>query len=141
MPACSRRFNKTDDEFASKQEWDDYLEEREDISECYQRSEKIVLIFVRRGTHALPLPPSVFNLIEGTDVKEMEARIEEYRRTNAESIIRNEAKKVCGCVSISTKLPCMLPNHRPTPPRRPKRCGSARPRRRTPAWPAPSAKA
>jgi hypothetical protein len=28
-------FNKNEDEFASKQEYDDYLEEREDISESF----------------------------------------------------------------------------------------------------------
>jgi len=37
---------------------------------------------------------AVFNLIEGVQVKEMEGRIEKYRRSNAESIARNEARRV-----------------------------------------------
>lgn len=42
--------------------------------------------------HALPPRlPAVFNLVERIDVKEMESRVEEYRRVNADSIVRNEA--------------------------------------------------
>ncbi|KAI7840364.1 hypothetical protein COHA_005908 [Chlorella ohadii] len=61
-------FNKHEDDFESKQEFDDYLEEREDI---------------------------IFNLSEGVDVAEMERKVEQYRLANAESIIRNEARR-CG---------------------------------------------
>ncbi|KAI7840363.1 hypothetical protein COHA_005908 [Chlorella ohadii] len=59
-------FNKHEDDFESKQEFDDYLEEREDI---------------------------IFNLSEGVDVAEMERKVEQYRLANAESIIRNEARR------------------------------------------------
>eukprot|EP00887_Chlorella_sp_A99_P001423 scaffold8.g1423.t1 len=59
-------FNKREDDFESRAEYDDYLEEREDI---------------------------IFNLVEGNDVKAMEQKIEEYRKANAESIVRNEARK------------------------------------------------
>jgi CDK-activating kinase assembly factor MAT1 len=38
--------------------------------------------------------PAVFNLVEGNDVEEMERKIEAYRVSNAESIIRTEARKV-----------------------------------------------
>jgi hypothetical protein len=37
---------------------------------------------------------AVFNLVEGINVKDMETKIADYKRNNAESIIRNEAKKV-----------------------------------------------
>ncbi|EFN58496.1 hypothetical protein CHLNCDRAFT_140536 [Chlorella variabilis] len=57
-------FNKREENFASRQEYHEYLEEREDI---------------------------IFNLVERIDVKEMESRVEEYRRVNADSIVRNEA--------------------------------------------------
>ncbi|PRW56035.1 CDK-activating kinase assembly factor MAT1 [Chlorella sorokiniana] len=59
-------FNKHEDEFDNKQEYDDYLEEREDI---------------------------IFNLSEGVDVAEMERKVEQYRLANTESIIRNEARR------------------------------------------------
>lgn len=36
----------------------------------------------------------VFNLVEETNTKEMEDKIAEYRANNAESIVRNEARKV-----------------------------------------------
>ncbi|KAL4858062.1 CDK-activating kinase assembly factor MAT1 [Chlorella vulgaris] len=57
-------FNKRLEDFATRQEYDDYLEEREDI---------------------------IFNLVEGLEVKEMEAKVDNYRRLNADSIIKNEA--------------------------------------------------
>ncbi|KAK9810481.1 hypothetical protein WJX72_011384 [[Myrmecia] bisecta] len=59
-------FNKAESDFASKREYDDYLEEREDI---------------------------IFNLCEGEQVAEMEARISAYQRANYENIIANEARK------------------------------------------------
>lgn len=34
---------------------------------------------------------AVFNLVEGLEVKEMEAKVDNYRRLNADSIIKNEA--------------------------------------------------
>lgn len=37
---------------------------------------------------------AVFNLVEGVNVSEMEARIKEYRLANAENILQNEARKV-----------------------------------------------
>lgn len=46
---------------------------------------------------------AVFNLTEGMNVKEMEAKIADYKRNNADSIIRNEAKKV-GSIFVK-KLP------------------------------------
>ena len=107
---CS--FNKREEDFATKQEFDDYLEEREDISErrlaaCRNQQQ---FCGVRccgqswQSGHAggprlypPPMPPvhppapAVFNLVEGIDVKDMERRVEEYRRANADSIVRNDA--------------------------------------------------
>lgn len=105
---CS--FNRREEDFATKQEYDDYLEEREDISETCccsglpssRPSAALMLSVIPNSpapphtntyihTHS-PLPRhAVFNMAEGIDVKEMERRVEEYRRTNADSIIRNEA--------------------------------------------------
>ncbi|KAK9916500.1 hypothetical protein WJX75_003422 [Coccomyxa subellipsoidea] len=59
-------YNKQEKEFASKSEYDDYLEEREDI---------------------------VYNLTEGQDVEEMEAKIAAYQRENRDNILQNDARK------------------------------------------------
>lgn len=49
-------FNKTESDFATKREYDDYLELREEY---------------------------IFNLVEGENVAETEAKIQEYQRLNA----------------------------------------------------------
>lgn len=61
------RFNKEEEDFSSKRDFDDYLEEREDI---------------------------IFNLVEGIQVNEMENKVAKYQKENAESIARNEARKL-----------------------------------------------
>jgi hypothetical protein len=38
-------------------------------------------------------PPTVFNLVEGIDIEEQEHKIDQYKRTHADEIARNEAKK------------------------------------------------
>jgi CDK-activating kinase assembly factor MAT1 len=40
-----------------------------------------------------PLRPAVFNLVEGTEVQEMQRKIDAYRVANTESIVRNEARR------------------------------------------------
>lgn len=59
-------FNKREQDFPGRLEFDDYLEEREDI---------------------------IFNLVEGSEAekKAAEDRVAEYRRQNADNIIQNEA--------------------------------------------------
>lgn len=89
---CS--YNKGEDEFLSREEYDNYLEEREDISECTLCESMLFSDSSQSTSFNLSLPCAVFNLIEGTDVKEMEAKIQVYKQENAESIARNEAKKV-----------------------------------------------
>lgn len=59
-------FNKTQDECGSKDEYDQYLEDREDI---------------------------IDSLCEGVDVEATEAKIAAYQRANEDSILRNRAKK------------------------------------------------
>lgn len=53
--------------------------------------------FPRRSCHS-PFPSlcciSVFNLTDGINKQEMEAKIAEYQKRNAESIARNEARRV-----------------------------------------------
>ena len=60
-------FNKEPEDFETKAAYDDYLEEREDI---------------------------MFNLSQGIDVKAMEARVKAYQEQEAESIARNEARRL-----------------------------------------------
>ena len=60
-------FNKELDDFKTKAEYDDYLEEREDI---------------------------MFNLSQGIDVKATEAKVKAYQEQEAESIARNEARRL-----------------------------------------------
>ncbi|KAK9275980.1 hypothetical protein L1049_023256 [Liquidambar formosana] len=59
-------FNKREDDFASLREYNDYLEEVEDMT---------------------------FNLIEGIDVPAIEAKIAKYQEENAEQIINARARK------------------------------------------------
>lgn len=59
-------FNKREEDFASLREYNDYLEEVEDM---------------------------VFNLIEGIDVEAIEEKIKDYSQENAEQIMINRARK------------------------------------------------
>ena len=63
----SNRFNKREADFSSRAEWDNYLEEREDIA---------------------------FNLIENIDVAASNERLSRYEQENAESIIAVAARQV-----------------------------------------------
>ena len=63
------RFNKAESDFEAKEAYDNYLEEREDIA---------------------------FNLIEGIDVAETTARLVQYERENADSIIAVNVRQVGG---------------------------------------------
>jgi CDK-activating kinase assembly factor MAT1 len=60
-------FNKREADFASRAEWDNYLEEREDIA---------------------------FNLIENIDVAASNERLSRYEQENAESIVAVAARQV-----------------------------------------------
>ena len=64
---CACRYNKEEEDFPTKLDYDDYLEEREDI---------------------------ICNLVERIQVSEMEAKIAKYKQENGESIARNEARKL-----------------------------------------------
>jgi CDK-activating kinase assembly factor MAT1 len=59
-------FNKTQDHFSCLKDYNDYLEEVEDMT---------------------------FNLIEGIDVEEIEAKIARYQQENAEQIYLSRAKR------------------------------------------------
>ena len=60
-PPSRRRYNKRQVDFTALKDYNDYLEAQEDI---------------------------IFNLIEGVDVKETEARVDAYRREHASEIAR-----------------------------------------------------
>ncbi|DBA99478.1 TPA: hypothetical protein ACH3X3_012068 [Trebouxia sp. C0006] len=79
------RFNKTRHNFASDEEWFDYQELTED---------------------------HIFKLVEGQDVQQTEASIEEYKKANFGNIVANEAKKrgrvqpkITGSAAVSTTDP------------------------------------
>ncbi|XP_057447556.1 uncharacterized protein LOC130739311 isoform X1 [Lotus japonicus] len=59
-------FNKREDDFPSLREYNDYLEQVEDMT---------------------------FNLIEGVDVAAIEAKIAKYQEENSEQIMVNRARK------------------------------------------------
>ncbi|KAL3845631.1 hypothetical protein ACJIZ3_003034 [Penstemon smallii] len=59
-------YNKREEDFSSLKEYNDYLEEVEDM---------------------------IVNLVEGIDVPSIEARIVEYQRENAEQIMNAQARK------------------------------------------------
>ncbi|KAM7268898.1 hypothetical protein ACFE04_011064 [Oxalis oulophora] len=59
-------FNKREDDFPSLKEYNDYLEQVEDMT---------------------------FNLIEGIDVQAIEEKISQYQKENAEQIMINRARK------------------------------------------------
>ena len=67
MRALRHSFNKREADFASRAEWDNYLEEREDIA---------------------------FNLIENIDVAASNERLSRYEQENAESIVAVAARQV-----------------------------------------------
>jgi hypothetical protein len=80
------RFNKTREHFPSLKDYNDYLEEVEDMT---------------------------FNLIEGIDVEVIEAKIARYQQENAEQIYLSRAKRVC-CSSLRALvlyLNFMIDNH------------------------------
>ena len=86
------RFNKTRENFATDEEWFDYQELTEDHS-------KPVVGSTRHQFSPCPLVRNaqylaVFKLVEGQDVQQTEAAIEEYKKANFGNIVANEAKKV-----------------------------------------------
>ncbi|GFH15263.1 uncharacterized protein HaLaN_11459, partial [Haematococcus lacustris] len=68
---CRKRicaiYNKTSEDFNTKEEWDSYLEGIEDI---------------------------IYNLVNSIDVQATEARVSDYERTNRVHIIAKQAKQV-----------------------------------------------
>ncbi|KAI8113592.1 hypothetical protein M9435_003590 [Picochlorum sp. BPE23] len=60
-------YNREREDFESARDYDDYLEEREDI---------------------------IFNLVQGTEVRETEEKVKSYQKEHAEEIAKNEARKL-----------------------------------------------
>lgn len=80
------RFNKREDDFSSLKEYNDYLEEVEDMT---------------------------FNLIEGIDVQVIEAKIARYQEENAEQIVINRARKAeeyAAALAASKGIPAQADN-------------------------------
>ncbi|KAJ7955675.1 putative CDK-activating kinase assembly factor MAT1 [Quillaja saponaria] len=79
-------FNKCEEDFPSLREYNDYLEEVEDMT---------------------------FNLIQGTDVAAIEAKIANYQEENAEQIMVNRARKaeeLAAAVAASKGHPAQTDN-------------------------------
>ena len=92
-----RSFNRTESEFASVNEYNDYLEQVEDMS----ARPRAALRRTRLRGQGVPLsalaaPPSraVFNLVNRTEVVATEAKISAYQAANAESITANRVRRV-----------------------------------------------
>lgn len=93
-------YNRPEEDFASREEFDDYLEQREDLSKLKVVSRFFFFCFPLVHLLTLELPSSfyfssssssfsafkVFNLTEGIDVAECEAKLTKYAAENASSI-------------------------------------------------------
>jgi len=87
------RFNKTRHNFATDEDWFDYQELTEDHSKPITGSTRQQFLLVpSSATHNMFF--AVFKLVEGQDVQQTEAAIEEYKKANFGNIVANEAKKV-----------------------------------------------
>ncbi|KAF2316982.1 hypothetical protein GH714_009685 [Hevea brasiliensis] len=76
-----KRFNKREEDFPSLREYNDYLEEVEDM---------------------------IFNLVAGVDVPAIEEKIAKYQKENAEQIMINQARKaeeLAAALAASKGLP------------------------------------
>lgn len=94
FPALHKcRFNKREDDFPTLREYNDYLEEVEDMS-MYEEALSLDLI-VGSSVNVRPVFSfEAFNLIEGIDVPAIEAKIAKYQVENAEQIINSRARRV-----------------------------------------------
>ena len=116
-----RRYNKQESDFTSREEWDDYLEEREDISKTHPKPSASVHV-ARTPSNVVSWPvilsaklwatSAVYSLVEKEDVDKAEAKIAAYERKNLENIVQNEARKVCSSV-LSRISGLHVPKRRP----------------------------
>lgn len=84
-------YNKTQDDFDTLREYNDYLEEVETISMCLLWCHWCYAVL-----HCVtPLIHAVFNLTNGRDMEETRARVDSYRKENQTTIIRNRMRQVC----------------------------------------------
>lgn len=91
-PFC--RFNKQEEDFPSLREYNDYLEEVEDMS---MRRFIFFCTFICLTCWLIGfgyLLEVACNLIEGIDVTAIEAKIAKYQEENAEQIVNSRARKV-----------------------------------------------
>lgn len=89
-------FNKRQSDFASLKEYNDYLEEVEDISENLSQSR-------RHPPRQLTQPLAAFNLINSVDVQETEARIKAFQQANAALISKNARQDAAEAAVIRDK--------------------------------------
>ena len=85
-------YNKTEDDFASLKDYNDYLEEIETLSK-----------FLRTSCYPFPptlLSPSVYNLANNIDTEITKEKIELYKKENQANIIKNRQKLVSETVTI-----------------------------------------
>lgn len=96
--AACRSFNKGEDEFGSARDYDDYLEQVEDIGAPQRWRERAASGGGFRCRCAFWLTSgallAVFNLCQRIEVPATEARIAAYQAANADSITANRVKRV-----------------------------------------------
>jgi CDK-activating kinase assembly factor MAT1 len=106
------RFNKTQEHFPTLKDYNDYLEEVEDMSELFPLFVNLLFLndtnWEKLSRFDFSFP--AFNLIEGIDVEAIEAKIARYQQENAEQIYLSRAKRVCfvmirDVVLWSTEIP------------------------------------
>jgi len=93
------RFNKREEDFPSLREYNDYLEEVEDMSEflCFFFQWLLSIVFNSRfylDQKKKFFFLTVFDLVAGVDVPAIEEKIAEYQKENADLILINQARKV-----------------------------------------------
>lgn len=88
------RFNKSQTDFSTDEDWFNYQEQIEDHSESlYSVFSSSLFRYPSDDTELQPWH-AVLSLVEGQNVQHTEAAIEEYRKANYDSIVANDARKV-----------------------------------------------
>ena len=88
------RFNKPQAEFTHDEDWFNYQELIEDHSELSLSDYSAASLSALAISVLFDVWNAVFSLVEGQNVQQTEAAIEEYRKANYDSIVANDAKKV-----------------------------------------------
>ena len=94
--ACAGRcsFNRQANDFPGLQEWNNYLEEREDISKQYFLASAVRHIHDHGSLGDTTGLHAVMNLAEGIDVSATESKVAAYQQENYQEILENQTRQV-----------------------------------------------